>query len=110
MKVETNVPSNDTADDSESLNMLGIQHSKSTGSLNVAQNVQSTPAKLSLPPVTAQGEITILDILLYSRVPLELNYRMINQFCMIRLLYSVLTNIFYEAINIYFRLVHVYGT
>ena len=62
IKVETNVPNNDTANDSESLNMLGIQHSKSTGSLNVAQNVQNTPAKLSLPPVTAQGEISIIDI------------------------------------------------
>ena len=48
IKVETNVPIKDTANDSESLNMLGIQHSKSTGSLNVAQNVQNTPAKLSL--------------------------------------------------------------
>ena len=43
--------------------MLGIQHSKSTGSLNVTQNVQNTPAKLSLPPVTAQGERSIVEVL-----------------------------------------------
>ena len=67
-EAETNVPNNDTSNDSEALNMLGIQHSKSTGSLNVAQNVQGTPAKLSLPPVTAQGEIPIINSLLHVRV------------------------------------------
>ena len=69
IKVETNVPNNDTANDCESLNMLGIQHSKSTGSLNVTQNIQNTPAKLSLPPVTAQGERSIVEVLLFSYDP-----------------------------------------
>ena len=48
---ESSIPSNDTKD---SENMLGIQHSKSTGSLNIAPN--ASPAKLSLPSSTANGE------------------------------------------------------
>ena len=53
---ESSALDNDITTDTDALNVLGVQHSKSTGSLDISSKVRGSPVKFTATARNSEGE------------------------------------------------------